>query len=403
MTLLRLLFVYRLRVLLSDWRFLLAMLAVPLFLSAITGNALERQKRTEMSLLVVDQDRSEFSRELLQGLEGKSGLAVSVAEREAARKQVEDNEVEAYLLIPEGYGDRFARGDLTGFLELETAASADSRGFLTELVAAEVFRLSGRGETLTRLRDIFASSGLTLTVEQEKRALLLYAEASEIRWLDVRYETIQARTPEKGTVNYPAAVASSLGLLVLFVFFGMLFGAGWLVEERRNGTLSRLVAAHGASLAWYVSNWLAMCAIGLGLTTVLLGGSSLLAGEPPIRGGPSWVLLLSYIACVASIGMLMSSLFPSAARLQAATPVIAIVSGFAGGCLWNQMGMVGGLPFVALATPQGWVLQALGRLYANPADQTWRQAVLVLCTAAAISGLLGWLLLQRAIRRGAAS
>ena len=61
MTLLRLLFVYRLRVLLSDWRFLLAMLAVPLFLSAITGNALERQKRTEMSLLVVDQDRSEFS------------------------------------------------------------------------------------------------------------------------------------------------------------------------------------------------------------------------------------------------------------------------------------------------------------------------------------------------------
>jgi hypothetical protein len=115
------------------------------------------------------------------------------------------------------------------------------------------------------------------------------------------------------------------------------------------------------------------------------------------------MLLMSYLACVASLGVLLSTLFPSPAQLQAATPVIAIVTGFAGGCLWNQMGSVGGLPWVALATPQGWVLQALGRLYADPVEKTWRQAALVLGVAAAMLALLGWMRLVRVLRRGAVS
>ncbi len=401
--LLWLLFTNRVRVLFSDWRFLLAMVLFPLFLSLMTGNALNRQKHPEMTLLVSDEDDSTASLALVRGLQNKTALRVIPEMSQRARQRVEDNQAEAWLLIPQGYAARLEQGDLTGFLELRTAASADSRGFLTELVASEVFRLAGQTETIAQIKSILATYDLTLSSNGAARAAQVYAQTAQTPWLDVRYEVLQASRPSGGTVNYPAAVASSLGLLVLFVLFGMLFGAGWLVEDRRNGTLARLYAAHGPSLAWYAANWLAMAVVGMVLTGVLLGGAVLLAGQSPVKGVASLLLLASYVACVASMGMLLSTLFPAPAQLQAATPVIAIVSGFAGGCLWNQMGSVGGLPWVALATPQGWVLQALGRLYADPGDETWRQAALVLCAAAAMLAALGWIRLVRVLRRSVTS
>jgi ABC-type Na+ efflux pump permease subunit len=398
-----LLFANRIRVLLSDWRFLLAMVVFPLFLSLMAGNALDRQKQLEMTVLGVDGDNTDASRALIQGLEQKPALRIVASGADAARQKVQDNQAEAWLLIPEGFSARLQTGDLAGFLRLETAASADSRGFLTELVASEVFRISGQTDMMAQLQTVFASADRRLTATEEARARQVYQQTAQIPWLDVHYEVVEASRPEAGTVNYPAAVASSLGLLVLFVFFGMLFGAGWLVEDRRNGTLSRLYAAHGPCLAWYAANWLAMVMVGALLTGLLLLGATGLAGSPPVRGWGALMLLMSYLACVASLGVLLSTLFPSPAQLQAATPVIAIVTGFAGGCLWNQMGSVGGLPWVALATPQGWVLQALGRLYADPAEKTWRQAALVLGVAAAMLALLGWMRLVRVLRRGAVS
>jgi len=214
--------------------------------------------------------------------------------------------------------------------------------------------------------------------------------------LEVSYEVIAAEPPEAGgIINYPPVVASSLGLLVLFLLFGTLFGAGWLVEDRRNGTLARLISARGVSASWFLGNWTSLFTVGLFLAIMLVGGSVLLTGIPPFSGLPAWLLIVAYLACLASLGMALSTLFQTAARLQAATPAIAILSGFAGGCLWNQMGTVGSLPYIALATPQGWILQALGALYANSSDMGWLRSVAVLMGSSVVMSAFSWYRLRR--------
>ena len=349
-----------------------------------------------MSLLVVDLDGSQESATLLSALSDKDGLSVREAGEAEARRRVEENQAEAALVIPAGYGAQFLSGRQTGLLTLVTAASADSRGFLTELVAGEVFRLAGVHATWDAIRTAFAAPVDGALREEAFREYQLQAQRT---WLGVGYEVIRARAPVSGTVNYPAAVAASLGMTVLFLMFGTLFGAGWLVEDRRNGTLARMQAARGPAFPWYAANWCALFLCGCFLLMALIGGSTLLAGMSPVRGGASWAVLLCYIACLASLGLLLSTVFRSAATLQAATPVVSILSGFAGGCLWNQMGQIGALPRIARATPQGWTLQALGALYADPKDPAWRMAALVLLGAALLMAVAGWLLIRRRQRR----
>ncbi len=392
----RLFLMNRLRLLFSDVRFLAVMIAVPLFLSAMTGNALERQQKSDMPVLAVDLDGSEDSRSLLRALKNKEGLSVAIAQRDKAMRLLEDNQVEAVLTIPTGYGERLQSGNTAGLLRLDTAASADSQGFLTELIAGEVFRLSGDAFAWGTVSDILAREGLPKPADGRATLNGEYARLSGENWLHVEYALVQAKPPaDGGIVNYPAPIAASLGLLVLFLLFGTLFGAGWLVEDRRNGTLARLRSARGASVSWFLGNWSALFLTGLFLAVILVGGSFLLTGRVPVAGMPSWLLIVVYLACLSSLGLAMSTVFPTADRLQAATPVIAIVSGFAGGCLWNQIGMIGNLPLVALATPQGWVLQALGGLYADPSDLGWLRSVAVLAASSILLAAFAWIRMQK--------
>jgi len=117
----------RLRLLFSDFRFPVVMIVVPLLLSLMTGNALDRQQRDEMTVLTVDLDGSKDSQALCSALKAKKGLSAASSDLESAMRRVGDNQVEAVLIIPPGYGERMRAGDSEDLLRLETAASADSR------------------------------------------------------------------------------------------------------------------------------------------------------------------------------------------------------------------------------------------------------------------------------------
>ncbi len=391
----------RLRLLFADWRFLVAMVALPLFLSAVTGNALDRQKRTDMPILIVDLDETAQSRALVEGLSGKDGLAVRVTDAQTAARRVEDNQTEAALTIPKGYERRFLQQDHQGLLVLSVAASADSRGFLTELIAGEVFHQTGDAFAQQQIKQVWESSGRLYDDQLETDIAERYARHAGRVWLNVDHEVVMAKPPEagKGTINYPPAIAASLGLMVLFLLFGTLFGAGWMAADRQNGTLDRFISIRGIPMSWFLGNWTALFLLGLALAIVLVAGSWFLYGVWLIMGIASWVLLLGYLASLSSIGLLFASLFRSTAQLQAAVPVLAIVSGFAGGCLWNQMGSVGTLPLIALSTPQGWVLQALGRIYAYPGDTTWKLSASVLIGVAGLTGAIAFFRIQHGKRR----
>ncbi len=386
----------RIQLLASDSRFFIAMIFIPLMISAMMGNALNRQSENEMELAVIDFDQTELSRNLIIALENKASIHTRTMSMKKAKKAVEDNQIEAAIIIPEHYEEKLLLGNIKGILQIDLAVSADSRGFLSEMIAGEVFRQSGQVFAKNTVIDVLEKSDFLIPENLEPLVHNKYDEISSNERVFVDYTILQAKPPDTGSlVNYPAAVASSLGLMVLFLLFGTLHGSGWLTRDKDLGVLKRFVTADGMKATWFLASWISLFLLGTVLAIVLVFGSFFVTGYMPITGVKSWMLLEIYIACNGSVGLFLSTVFKRAEYLQAATPVIAIISGFAGGCLWNQMGTIGNLPIISLFTPQGWVLQALGSLYAYPETNSWLSALAVLSGVSIALAVVAWVRMKR--------
>ena len=166
----------------------------------------------------------------------------------------------------------------------------------------------------------------------------------------------------------PAATASSAGLITAFIMFFMLFGSGWLVEERTNGTIKRLGAGHGAVAVSFGGSILALLAAGILQIMMFSIILKVFFDIVLFNGILSYLALLTYLLAVIAISMFLSSVLKTQAQLQAGAPVIALLTGFMGGCFWNFIEMPEKIRFLSLLTPQGWALNALNSLLLAPDD-----------------------------------
>jgi hypothetical protein len=64
--------------------------------------------------------------------------------------------------------------------------------------------------------------------------------------------------------------------------------------------------------------------------------------------------------------MFLSSVLKTQTQLQAGAPIVALLTGFAGGCFWNFIEMPERIRFLSLLTPQGWTLSAVNALMLDP-------------------------------------
>ena len=186
--------------------------------------------------------------------------------------------------------------------------------------------------------------------------------------MTIDYREPGDRRRGRGQGLVPAATASSAGLITAFIMFFMLFGIGWLVEERTNGTIKRLSAGRGAVAVSFGGSILALFAAGV-LQIAMFGMIlRLLFGIVLFNGILSYIALLSYLLAVVAISMFLSSILKTQAQLQAGAPVIALLTGFVGGCFWNFVEMPERIRLLSLLTPQGWALDALNGLLLDPSD-----------------------------------
>ncbi len=376
-------FINRIRVLFSDKLFILAILIVPMLLSIITGYAQRKEKLGYIPVVLVDEDGTGDSQLLCKRLAQKEGLNVVTTVRKKALAQLKEEKAEAMIVIEEGFGQGLHQGNLEEMITLVKSPSTYSAELLKEIVAIEALRIYTGYFTYDWVNESFQSKGLppiSLTREDISRQLEEYWYPQPI--MAVSYEEIEALPAKINTITIPSYTAASLGLMVLFIMMGLLFGSGWICEEKANGTLQRILSVKGASLPLFLGNGAALFTMGLLQTLVFYVVQKVLFHVTILQGVYTWLVICLYIICVVSISMLMAALFETPHQLQAAAPVFALITGLMGGCLWNLLGVPKSLLTLALLTPQGWTLQALTGLFAAP-----QQGSLALPSVYILSGI----------------
>jgi ABC-2 type transport system permease protein len=170
-------------------------------------------------------------------------------------------------------------------------------------------------------------------------------------------------------VDVPAAVKQlgdttfyAAGLAIFFLFFTVQFGVNGLLEERNNGTLSRLLVAPITRPTILVGKMLTAFLLGMVSMILLAIATTLMFGAE--WGNPVGVLILIVAGVVSAMGIMavVAGFARTAEQAGTFAGIIGVVLGFLGGTFFPIAQAGGLLATLRFLTPHAWFMQGLGDL-----------------------------------------
>ncbi|WP_330275882.1 ABC transporter permease [Lentzea sp. NBC_00516] len=326
---------------------------------------------------VVDSDRGAIARtftdEVLRGAASSGAIEIRPAATEQeARTLVDKGEATAAFLLPAGLTEDVLAG---------RAARIEVVGDVDAPTGTQVARSLAQSYTdrLTAVRQAVAAtihSGLTTSPAE-----LAAEAAAALPRVTVAEDTTTSRQLDAKT-QYAA------GMAVFFLFFAVQLGVTGLLEERRTGTMARLLAAPVRRSSILAGKLLTSVIIGVLSMTVLVVASSLLMGAR--WGNPLGVAMLVLSGVLAATGAMavVAALAKTPDQAGGWQAVIAIVLGSLGGAFFPVAQAGGVLEVLSLAAPHRWFLRGLADLAGGdvaavlPSVAAMAAFAAVTCTAA---------------------
>jgi ABC-2 type transport system permease protein len=338
------------------------------------------------SYAVADSDRGVIARTFVDDVlrraaaSGAIELRTTSSEREA-RAMVDDGTATAAFLLPAG---------LTEDVQAGRAARIEVVGDVDAPTGTDVARSLALAytERLTAVRTAVAAtvhSGVSTPP-----ADLAAAAAASMPQGAVAEDTTGRRQLDAKT-QYAA------GMAVFFLFFAVQPGVTGLLDERRNGTLARLLAAPVRRSSILAGKLLTSVVVGVVSMAVLVVASSLLMGAR--WGHPLGVALLVLAGVLAATGAMavVAAIAKTSEQAGGWQAIVAIVLGALGGAFFPVQQAGGVLEKLSLVAPHRWFMRGLADLAGGNVIAVW-PSVLAMTIFAAVTGATALLLFRKVVR-----
>jgi ABC-2 type transport system permease protein len=315
----------------------------------------------DIDLAVVDLDGGEvgaaFTDAYLPQVVGfleDDGTTVRIEEppsADEARQGVEDGTHDAAIVLPPDLTSDLAAADP---VQIEVVTHAD-RQIVGDVATsfADRFAQQARGQLGARV----LAERLQLPPDEADA----FARGVGTVQGRIGLDTTAARGQQLDPSTYLAA-----GMAVFFLFFTVQFGVLGYLQERRDGTLSRLLAAPIAR--WQVLGAKTLTSLVVGTVSV----ATLMLVSVPLLGA-SWGdplgvagLVVAAVVAATSLVAAVAGIARTAEQANVWQSILAIVLGMLGGSFFQLEGGPGWLSSLSLLTPHAWFLRGLGTL-ADPA------------------------------------
>jgi len=201
---------------------------------------------------------------------------------------------------------------------------------------------------------------------------------------------------EAGGLDMKTQMAA--GMATFFLFFTVQFGLLGLLQERRQGTLARLLAAPVRPAQILAAKLLVSFSLGVLSMVALFVVSHLLLGarfDNPIGVA---ALIVTGVAAATSTVALVVGIARTADQAGMAQSMIALVLGLVGGSFFSMVRSGGVAAVATKLTPHYWFSEGLTRMSGG---EGWTAALIpagILLVFAAVIGIPGILLARRTVR-----
>ena len=357
---------------------IVAPLALAFVFNLVFGSVFDPTGGFGLEYGMVDLDRSELSAtltEILQGIEDEGILTIDAYADTASAEAAVGEEIDAFFLIEDGFGEAIVTGGSSTILVIGDVDAPTSTQ-----IAASIAERYATGVESAQLAFI-TTSGLGATPTGDPSTAAFSYEL-----VDVAAETRQLN---------PATYFSA-GMAMFFLFFTVQFGVLGLLEEERDGTLLRLLAAPIGRRS--VVTGKAILAFGLGVISMtVLAVSTQLLMPGADWGAPLGVTLLILAGVLSAVGIigLVASVAKTPEGAGNLGSIIAVILGLLGGVFF-QIGQGDDfLSKLTFITPHAWFMRGLGDLAGGAEWTAALPAVGAMLVFALVTGTLGWVMVNR--------
>ena len=368
-----------------------APLALAFILNLVFGGAFDTSGGLDLHYGVVDQDASDVSRgfvEILQQLEGEGLLTVtSFDDPNDAEREVDEGDLDSYFLLESGLGQAVAEGSAATIRVIGDVDAPTSTQIATSI--AERF-VSGVEATRLAILTTLEVSGEPPTGDV---VAALSQEARDAA-LSYRLADTEAATRQLDPTTYFSA-----GMGVFFLFFTVQFGVSGLLEEERDGTLARLLAAPIRGESVIAGKAILSFLLGVLSMGILAGATTALIGAD--WGSPMGVLVLIVAGVLSGVGIM--ALVAAVAKTPEGAgnlgSIIAVILAMLGGTFFQVGRGDDLLSQMSLITPHAWFLRGLGDLAGGAEWTAALPAAGAMMVFAVVTGVIGWFMLRRKLAR----
>ena len=381
--------------------FLLPIVFFSIFASVFGRQSGDQTPRIRVG--VVDEDGSDFSRRIIDGLRKEPGLRVRTTttgeadgpllDRTSAEQVVKSGDVPVAVVIPRGIGTSFgeqgfaANGPKVRVLAdpSDPIASNVAQGLMQKVVmtAAPDLMMAGGMKQFEKYGGALTSQQRQ-AVEQWSARLKAGSGGSDAgsgTALGVGIEVVNVmRTNDRhgSLISFYAA-----GIGVMFLLFSAVGGAGGaLLDEAESGTLERLLSTNIGMSGLLVGKWMFLSLVGMAQLTVMFLWGRLVFKLPLFEHVPGFVVMtLITASAAAALGLVLATLARTRAQLSGFSTILILTMSALGGSMFPRFLMTEGMQKVGLLTFNAWALDGYLKVFWRnaPLWQLWPQ-VLVLVT-----------------------
>ena len=337
------------------------------------GNRMSGTSR--VAVAVVDEEKSEKSRALVEALAADSGLRVittaaaprgsrgAAAEttltRAAAEAMVKRGDVPAALILPPGTGAAIGSFDGAGAKALVLHDPSDP-------VAA---RMVGGLLQRAALRAASANGGFMGRVNKGPDEMM-----------PLRYEE-QAVLGEKR--DSPMVAFYAAGIAVMFIMFSAAGAGGALIEETDSGTLERVLTSGLGMNGLLLAKWLYSTTLACAQVTIMFVWGMLVFRLPLVQHVAGFAIMTVFTAAAAAaFGLVLATMSRTRQQLAGFANLLVLSLNALGGSMFPRFLMSEGLQRASLIGFNAWALDGYLKVF-------WREAPLA-ALAPQVGALIGF-------------
>ena len=368
---------------------------LPIIFFSIFATVFGRQgdaSTARIRIAVVDEDHSEVSARLIEGLRNEKSLRPRTTsdetgtgptlDRAAAERLVRAGDVPVAVVIPHGMGEAFSKNGFAGGGPSVQLLSDVSDPIAPQMVLGLLQKVA-----MTAAPDLLMQGGMR-QFEEHAGAMTPQQKAAVDAWLP----RLKAGQPGAGaagtgagggmpvgvevvdvmrTDNRRGSLVSfyAAGIGVMFLLFSTVGGAGGaLLDEAESGTLERLLSTNIGMTGVLIGKWIFLALVGCAQLTVMFLWGQFVFGLPLLSHVPGFtVMTLVTGSAAAALALALATLARTRAQLSGFSTILILTMSALGGSMFPRFLMSESMQKVGLLTFNAWALDGYLKVF-------WRQA-----------------------------